>query len=208
MANHGPKDSLCHLMAFRLEIIQVGKFPYLAEFDETPIFWYPRVARDAWIDFSSWTVDLRTLECQENPAFLSLSFFPSLSLSLSLSFSLSLSLYLFFLSLFPCLFFFSSPCLPSFPSLSHRIPLPSCLFLSNFSISFSFSHFFLFSHFLIFFFFSFLLLLASPTRMDQVGETSPHFPPLPLSSFPPCVTPYGIHMIMPCVSRSPMPRKT
>ena len=39
-----------------------------------------------------------------------------------LSLSSSLSLYPFFHSLLPCLFFFSSPCFPSFPFLSHRIP--------------------------------------------------------------------------------------
>ena len=33
----------------------LGENPYLVEFDETPRFWYPRVARDAWINFVSWS---------------------------------------------------------------------------------------------------------------------------------------------------------
>ena len=40
-----PRNNLCHYMAFRLKIFQVGKIPYLMEFDETPRFWYPRVVR-------------------------------------------------------------------------------------------------------------------------------------------------------------------
>ena len=47
------------------------------------------------------------------------------------------------------------------------------LFVPSLSLFISF-------HFLFSFFFSFLLLLSSPTCMDQVGETSPHFPPWPL----------------------------
>ena len=39
------------------------------EFDETPRFWYPRIAHDAWIDFSSQTVELRPLERWENLPF-------------------------------------------------------------------------------------------------------------------------------------------
>ena len=34
-------------------LFQVGKIPYLVEFDETPKFWYPRVARNVWINFVS-----------------------------------------------------------------------------------------------------------------------------------------------------------
>ena len=36
-------------------LFQVGKIPYLVKFDETPRFWYPCVARDAWINFVSWS---------------------------------------------------------------------------------------------------------------------------------------------------------
>ena len=36
--------------------------PYLVEFDETPIFWYPRVARDAWINFASCSDQFRRSE--------------------------------------------------------------------------------------------------------------------------------------------------
>ena len=68
------------------------------EFDETPRFWYPRVALDAWIEFSSRTVELRPLECQENLIFL------SLSLSLSVMFSSSPFLLPF---LFHFFYFFS-----------------------------------------------------------------------------------------------------
>ena len=53
-----PRNNLCHYMAF---YSKYGKFltknhrnPYLVEFDETPRFWYPRVARNAWINFVSW----------------------------------------------------------------------------------------------------------------------------------------------------------
>ena len=56
--SHGlfrPRNNLCHYMAFRLKIFQVGKIPYLVEFDKTPRFWYPRVARDAWINLVSWS---------------------------------------------------------------------------------------------------------------------------------------------------------
>ena len=35
-----------------LTIYYLGENPYLMEFDETPIFWYPRVARDVWIDLT------------------------------------------------------------------------------------------------------------------------------------------------------------
>ena len=103
-------------MAFRLENNQSRKIPYLMEFDETQRFWYPRVARDAWINFSSRTVEFRLSKSRENPHFLSLSFF---------------------LFLLPCLFFFSSPRFPSFPSLSHRI-LTFYMFVP---LSFSFPHF-------------------------------------------------------------------
>ena len=83
----------------------------------------------------------------------------------------------------------------SFFSLSIYLisPLSLVCFPSSFSFLFTFSFlslstafpysfhfpFTLFLSFSYLFFFSFLLL-ASPTHMDQVGETSPHFPPWPL----------------------------
>ena len=91
------------------------------EFDETPKFWYPRIGRDAWINFSSLTVELRSSECREN-----LFFFFSLSLSLRLLLSLSSLLFSFLLS--------SSSFYLSIEFL-HSCLLPS-LFL-NFSFFFS-----------------------------------------------------------------------
>ena len=120
-------------MAFRLEIIQVGKIPYLTKIDKTPRFWYPCVARDAWIDFYSRTVEIRPLECRENLHFL----FLSLSI---LFFSLSLLLFLFFSFL---------------PFLIH----PHFLLLLIPSSSLFISFHFLFSHFLFSSFFYFLLIL-------------------------------------------------
>ena len=35
-----------------LTICYLGKNPYLMEFDQTPIFWCPCVARDAWINLT------------------------------------------------------------------------------------------------------------------------------------------------------------
>ena len=35
-----------------LTIYYLGENPYLVEFDETPIFWYPCVARDVWINLT------------------------------------------------------------------------------------------------------------------------------------------------------------
>ena len=169
---------------------------------------------------------------------------PRKSLFLLLS-PLSLSLSLSDSSLSP---FYFSPSFLFFSFLSFLIhPHFLLLFVPSSSLFISFH--FLFSHFLFFlsffflflffFIFSFLLLLASPTRMDQVGETSPHFPPWPLVItmfffliffifFFPFITlcntwlnvshlfqvhhmtlamcrslgvPYGIHMIMSCVTR-------
>ena len=41
--------TIYHLL---LTIYYLGKNPYLMEFDETPKFWYSRVARDAWINLT------------------------------------------------------------------------------------------------------------------------------------------------------------
>ena len=200
---------------------------YLVELDETSRFWYPHVAHDAWIDFSSWTVELRPSKRRENLQFF---FISPLSLSLSPFASLpplsNALLPLFAPHLFPFhfLFLFS----PIFSSL-------------YFLFIFSFLFLFLFSHFSIspFDFFP-------STEFIKVGETSPHFPLSHLSS--PCIfliflyffsfffitsfntwlnvshlfqvhhmahamchfprVPCGIHIIMSCVTRHPMSRKT
>ena len=122
-------------MAFRLENNPSRKIPYLVEFGETSRFWYPHVVHDAWIDFSSWTVELQPSKSRKNLPLLFISPF-SLSLSLSIRF---LFLLFFFASLlsFPFSFLFLSPP-PNSPSLG--------LFLSYF-------HFLIFLNFLPFLFF-------------------------------------------------------
>ena len=148
-------------MAFRLQIIKVGKSPYLTEFDETPRFWYLRVAHDAWIDFYSQTVEIRQSKCQKNlPFCFSLLFLSLYPILLSLPCLLSLIFFLFF-------YFLSSLIYPPF----------LILFVPSLSLFISFH--FLFSFFLFSSFFSFLLL-ASPTHMDKWGKLPPHFLPWPL----------------------------
>ena len=140
------------------------------EFDKTLRFWYPRVARVTWIDFSSRTVELQPSECLENLHF---SFLYSLSLSLFASlmfdfFFLSFSFLAFLL--FPFLFLFSYGLI-----LSHG----NCLFC------FVPIHFFSIFLFLFFFsiFFSFLLsfylILIHPLNLSKSGGNFP-----PLSSMP------------------------
>ena len=134
------------------------------EFNETPRFWYPCVSCDAW---STFTLRLSRFD-RRNAGKISL--FVSLSL---FSISLSDSSFSPFFAL-PSLFFSFFPYPPVLPYLV-------CSILISFHFfPFSLSFHFLFSHFLFSSFFSFLLLLSSPTRMDQVGETSPQFPPWPL----------------------------
>ena len=65
---------------------QSRKISYLLEFDETPRFWYPCVALVAWIDFNSWTVEIRPSKYLKN---LPLLFFPFLPLFSSIRFFLS-----------------------------------------------------------------------------------------------------------------------
>ena len=104
--------------------------PYLTEFGKTLRFWYPRVARDSWIDFYSRTVDIRSSEYWEN-----LSFCFSLSLiSLSLSdFSFSCLLSVSFFLLF---FFYFFPYPPTLPCLVYSILISFHLF--SFSLFSSF----------------------------------------------------------------------
>ena len=131
------------------------------EFDETPRVWYPHVARDVWINFSSRIVKFRSSERREN-----------------LPFSSSLSLF-FFLSFLSCLFSF-------FPPLFfyiHRIPSLVCSHPRLFSFFiFSFLHFLhssfsLFSSFLILF--DFVL-----HELIKVGKFPPTFLTCHMSS--PC----------------------
>ena len=124
-------------MTFRLKNNPSRKIPYPVEFDETLRFWYPRVACDAWIDFSSRTVEIRPSEYRENL---------HSCFSLSTRFHLFLSCwpfpFLFFLGFYFSLFYLSIK-FPFFSFCSHPH-----LFI------FSFSLFFIFS-FLSFFFFIF-----------------------------------------------------
>ena len=131
------------------------------EFDETPRFWYPRIALDVWINFSSSTVELRSSECREN---------------LHFCFSLSIRF----------IFFPPSVCFPSFFFLL-PYPLNFPLFVCSHPISFfsflSFSHFFFsslsFPSFSIFYFL-FLIWIAS-IKWSKSGGNFP-----PLSSIPTC----------------------
>ena len=126
------------------------KIPYLTEFDQTPRFWYSRVARVAWIDFSSRTIELRPSERWEN------------LLSLSLR---SFSFYPFSLVYFPPLFLFFIP--PNSLLSTFFAPIITSLFhfllTSTFSFSFNFYFlpFSLFSSFLISFLIPSLSLLIS-----------------------------------------------
>ena len=107
---------------------QNRKILYLLEFDETHRFWYPHVALNEWIDFSSRTIELRPSECREN-----------------ISFCFSLP----FLSLSIRFLFFPPPV--CFPSFFFFFLLLSLYFLFLFSLivsSLSFSLIFLFLHFL------------------------------------------------------------
>ena len=154
------------------------------EFDETQRVWYPRVARDAWIDFSSQIVELRPSEHRENLFFFSL---PFLSLSLCLLPHCPIFPLLVFLSFppFSLLFLFSFGLI-----LSHRIV--SFLFVCSLLIFliFSFSHFpsfsllFLFLHFL----FSFSPLNCINRMVPKVGNF------LPTSSFGSCHSPIFLNL--------------
>ena len=127
------------LHGFHAKDIPSRKISYLVEFDETPRFWYPHVACDAWIDFSSWTVELQPSEYRENLHFFSLSHF---SLSLSIR---SLPL--------PPSFFSSLSSISSYPP-----ELPFFFFVCS---SHHFLFIFLFLLFLSFFFLSFIFSFIS-----------------------------------------------
>ena len=130
------------------------------EFDETPRFWYPHVACDAWINFSSRTVKLQPSERRENLPF----FFLSL-LSLSLyPFSSSFSLPVCFSS-YPLNFLFFL-----FVSPSHFL-IFSFLIFSLISLIFPFFHF-LFYFFFFLFSFLFPIWIAS-TEWSKSGGNFP-----------------------------------
>ena len=142
------------------------------EFDENPRFWYPRVALNALINFSSRTVELQPSECRKNLPF-------CFSLSLPIRLLLSL-LFIFLLSCFSL-----SPEFLAFHFVCSYYHFPfssSPYFHFLFFFHFFFSSFFfslpfsLFSSFLIFFYF----LLSGLIKM---GETFPHFPHMSLVFF-------------------------
>ena len=223
------------LHGFYAKNIPSRKISYLVEFDETPRFWYPRVARDAWIDFSSQTVELLPLERRENLSFC----FSLLSFSFSIRF--------FFLSLLLASYlFFSVGFSPFLPYPTHPLfvcspfPFPFHFLFSLIFSYLSFSLLFLFLHFV----FSFSPLDCINRMVPKVGNFLPtssfatchyhiflnffHFSLFSscdtwlnvshLSQFAPshgyhamCLAPKvpcGIHMVLPCFTRHSMPRKT
>ena len=130
------------------------------EFDEIPRFWYSHIACDAWIDFSSRTIELRQSERREN-----LLFFYSLSLSLSVCFFLSLLSC--FLSLFPPLHFLYL--LNSFTHVCSHLIFSFSLFFFRFSFIFLFSFFFSSLTFL------FLLFDFFQPNLSKWGKLPPTF---------------------------------
>ena len=140
------------------------KILYLVELNKTSRFWYPRVALDAWIDFSSRTAELRLSECWENLHFC------------------------FFLSLYPISFppplLFCFP-LPHFSFLIHQTYFSFCLFPHLIFSFFSYFSQFPFFHlllYLFFFIFSFLhLIWIASTEWSKSGGNFP-----PLSSIATC----------------------
>ena len=127
------------------------------EFDEILRFWYSCVARDAWIDLSSRTVELRPLKRRENLHFFSLS-------HLSLSVCFFLSFFSYFLSFFP-------------PLLSLRNFFLFCshphLLISQFSLVSLLFSLLSFSPFT-----SLSLFLIPIIRIGQARKLPPHFPSL------------------------------
>ena len=153
--SHGlsqPRRQPMSLHNFYAKNIPSRKIPYLVELDETPRFWYPSVTHDAWIDFSSLTVELQPSKCQENLPFFFLSP-PFLSLASFSHFSpiFFLSFLPFVCSQFHFLFF-------SFSLFSHFL-------ISLFFSSLSFPSFSLF-------FFSFELHQSNGPKS---GKLPPHF---------------------------------
>ena len=130
-------------MIFRLENNSNRKISYLTKFDETPRFWYPHVARVAWIEFSSRTIELQPSECRKNLPLLFLSPF-------------SISLYPFFFSF--------SPSSTEFPLLVCSYPISIFSFSYFFFSHFSFPSFSLFFHFFSLIL-SFYLILIHPPNL-------------------------------------------
>ena len=156
-------------MTFRIKII-LGKFSTSWSLTKIQDFGTPRVARDAWIDFTTQIVELRPSEHKKNSPFSSFS--PSsirfpLLLSYLLPFGcshiiFSFLLFLLFLSSFIFSFHFSllDPHQPNFPSFFFSLIFSSISFSSFSPFYFSFG-------------------LHQPNG-PKVGESSPHFPPLPI----------------------------
>ena len=127
------------------------------EFDKTLRFWYPHVAHDAWIDFSSQTIGTQG----KSPFFFPPLFFISLTIFLSLMFVFLLS------------------------STFFLYPSNSFLFCSHpHLLIFSFLFFLLFLSFSLSFHFLLSLFLIVIDLIGQVGKLPPHFPSLPHVLFP------------------------
>ena len=130
------------------------------ELDETSRFWYSRVTLDAWIDFSSLTIELRPSKRREN-----LFFFLSLFLRLLPLYPILSSLFCSWLSsFFPFIYFlFWSYLIP--PNRLFSI----CLLPSHFS------HFFISPHFLVSFFSFFFSFGLHQPNGPKSGKLPPHF---------------------------------
>ena len=179
MAYHNPEDNICHYMAFRLKIFQVGKFPTSESLTKLQDIGTPRVTCDAWINFSSRTVKLRPSESRENLSFL---FSPFLPLCSFPPFS-------FFLFLFPFffLFFWSYPLLNFFFFWSYPHQFLFLFALSLSIISFFLTFFFFFFLFSYFDFLSFLLFLSPLSFLFFfLFQPPPPPPPPPPPTFLPC----------------------
>ena len=205
------------------------------EFDKPQRFWYPRVARDVWINFSS-----RTVGPPRKSPFLFLSPF-------------SIRFFFLYLLLASPLFFYVgfSPFLP-YPTHSSLcflfISFPFHFLFSLIFSFLSFSHLFLFLHFrfsftpldcinrmvpkvgnilttssfatyhshifLIFFHFPFFSSCDAWLNVSHLSQFSPShgYHAMCLAPRVPCgihmVLPCGIHMVLPCVTRHSIPRKT
>ena len=143
---------------------QSRKILYLVEFDETPRFWYPSVALNTWIDFSSRTVWYRPSECRKN-----------------FSFCFSLSLYLIYFLSSPCLLPFIFFFFPFLPFLSTEHPsfclLPSHFLIFSFLFSYL-SHFFILSFSRLFLFLPFLFSISHLDCINRMVQKWGKHPPL------------------------------
>ena len=174
------------------------------EFNETPRFWYPRVARDDWINFNTRTVEFRQLERLKKFLFFFLlfspsSFLPLLSGFLSFSHVCIPSFSFFFLSISPFLIHQTSLLFFAPISFSHFLishfslislicsilsfsPFTSLFLILIHRIFLFFFPLFHFLFYLIFFLFYFLFLIwIASTECFKSGGNFP-----PLSSIATC----------------------